>query len=197
VTGNKLEQEIIGIFNRDITAILSINQISKKLNKAYPYINTKVNELIEERILNKIQVGRSYLCSIDLNNDKAILLLSLNDINKREKYLGKIKKSKDIIDEIRLIKKEFKTYTILLQGKKLIFVLDHIHDKEAIKNKFNRIRKFELEFITKLEFQDKMLSDKSLLTDRVILYSPETYYELIQEIQSQIFVKYSYLFSKS
>ena len=80
--GNKLELDIIRIFNRDITALLSINQIAHKLKKAYPHINAKVNDLINEGILNKRQIGRSYLCSVNLDNDKCVELARAND-NKR------------------------------------------------------------------------------------------------------------------
>ena len=92
--GNRLEKEILGIFDRDIYSLLSINQISKKLHKAYPYINAKVNELIKEGVLNKSQIGRSYLCSLNLNSEKTIALLSLMGTEKKEKILGRIKNSK-------------------------------------------------------------------------------------------------------
>ena len=183
--GNKLELNIIGLFNRDISLLLSINQIAKKLNKAYPHINAKVNELIEQGILNKVQVGRSYLCSINLNDDKAVILLSLNEAIKKDKLLQQ-PSNKKLLEEISLIKNNFKVYTIFILGKKLIFVLDHIYDKEAIKNKFNQIKKFQLEFFTKQEFQDKAFADNSMLKDHIILYSPVVYYELFQRVHSRL-----------
>ena len=88
---SKVGQEIIGIFNRDISASLSINQMAKILKKAYPNVNNTANNLIDENILNKNQEGHSYQCSINLENEKALLLLSLNEIMKKEKYLKKIK----------------------------------------------------------------------------------------------------------
>jgi hypothetical protein len=189
VIGNKLELEIIGLFNRDINLLLSINQIAKKLNKAYPYINSKVNDLIKEGILNKVEVGRSYLCSINLENEKAIVLLSLNEIYKKEKQLKKTPKAQHLLQELKSIKQQFKTYTVYLEKKQLTFVLDHIHDKEAIKNNYKEIKKFDLIFLTKTEFHNTILNNISVLKNKTVLYSPETYFELLNEIKDQLIGK--------
>ena len=183
--GNKLEQEIIGIFSRDISALLSINQISKKLNKAYPYINAKVNLLIKEGVLDKTEIGRSYLCSINLGSAKAIALLSLYEANQKEKYLKKT----NLLPVLDKIRKEFNLYTIFAIEKKLYFVLDHIYDKEAIKNSYKLIREFSPEFLSKQDFVNLILQNKAVLSNKIILYSPETYYELLEEMQSQIMGK--------
>jgi len=189
VTGNKLEKEIIGIFNRNISAFLSINKISKKLRKAYPYINTKVNQLIKEGILNKTVIGKSYLCSINLENDKAIALLILNEAIEKQSFF-KSKKFTKLEEEIKDIKKKFKIYTVFYADKKLHFVLDHIYDKEAIKNSYKEIKIFSLQFYSKQDFYDVILQKKSLLSNKIILYSPEKYFELVSEIKEKLMMKH-------
>ena len=183
--GNKLELRIIELFNSDITLLLSINQIAKKLNKAYPHINTKVNQLIKEEIFNKVQVGRSYLCSINLDNTKAVALLALNDAIKKESFLKKL--NKEFSDELNKISKEFRIYTIFLSNKKIYLVLDHIHDKEAIKIISKELKKFDLVFLSKSEFHEQVIHDKNLLLDKTILYASQKYYELLNEIKLQLF----------
>ncbi len=187
--GNRLEKEILGIFDRDIYSFLSINQVSKKLGKAYPYINAKVNELIKEGVLNKSQIGRSYLCSLNLNSEKTIALLSLMGTEKKEKILGKIKNSKEIIEEISTIRKQFKIHTILLYGKSLIFVLDYIHDKEAIKNLFRHIKQFDLSFFDKDGFQNYIMETQGVMQDAVVLYSYEKYFELVNEVKDRMLIQ--------
>jgi hypothetical protein len=179
VVVSKVGQEIIGIFNRNINATLSINQIAKILKKAYPNINNTTNTLIDENILNKNHEGRSYQCSINLENEKALLLLSLNEVRKKEKYLKKIKKSKQFLEEIKEIKTEFNVYTIFAHKTKLYFVLDHIYDKEAIKNKFSAIKQFKLVFLSKDEFSE--LIHYEPVKNQIIFYAPKKYFELIQE----------------
>ncbi len=181
--GNKLELRIIELYNRDITLLLSINQIAKKLNKAYPHINTKVNEFIKEGIFNKVQVGRSYLCSINLENPKAVALLMLNDAINKESFLKK--QSTKFSEELNKISKEFKIYTIFISNSKIYIILDHIHDKEAIKIISHELKKFDLIFLSKHEFQTHIIHDKSLL-DKTILYSSQKYYELLNEIKTQL-----------
>lgn len=182
--GNKLELKIIEIFNRDITLFLSINQIAKKLNKAYPHINTKVNEFIKEGIFNKVQIGRSYLCSINLESTKAVALLMLNDAIKKESFLKK--QTTKFAEELNIIAREFRVYTIFLSRNKIYFVLDHIHDKEAIKITSKELRKSDLVFLSKSEFHSQIIHDKSLL-NKTILYSSQKYYELLNEIKAQLF----------
>jgi DNA-binding Lrp family transcriptional regulator len=187
LAGNRLEKEIIGIFNNEITSVLSINQIAKKLKKAYPHINHKVNELIEEGILKKTVAGRSILCSINIENEKAVLLLSLNEIEKRERHSKRL--SSELLEEISKIRKSFKVYTILIQNKCITFVLDHLYDKEAIKNGFSKIKEFELRFFSKDEFLETALKDNSLTSGQVILYSPATYFEFISQIKGELVMR--------
>ena len=181
--GNKLEQEILGIYNRDITAVLSINQIAKKLNKAYPYINSKVNALIRQGVLKKVQVARSNLCSINLDSNKAIALLSLNEAIEREKLLSKTQ-FREFEHQIKDLSKNFKIDTIFFSKSKVCFILDHIYDKEAIKNQLKQ-KKYDLIFYTKEFFQKELLENKSLL-DKIVLYSPDKYFEIVNQIRNQL-----------
>ncbi|MEM3373983.1 MAG: hypothetical protein QXE31_02060 [Candidatus Woesearchaeota archaeon] len=183
MVGSKLEKEIISIFNRDISTLLSINQISKKLKKSYPNINNKVNSLIKEGILTKLETGRSYLCTINLENEKAIALLTINEADKKKQYEKKINLIKE---EINDIKNKFKVYTILLHNTTLIFVLDYLNDKEAIKNLYENIKKFDLIFFDKTSFQQYLIKNPNLLNEFIIIYSYEKYYELVNEIKNNL-----------
>ena len=87
--GNKLEQAIIGILQDNLSCSLSINELAKRLKKAYPYINKKANYFFDEGILKKIPVGKSFLCFLNLNREKARILLSIRAINMREEFLKK------------------------------------------------------------------------------------------------------------
>ncbi|MEM4397307.1 MAG: hypothetical protein QW757_01625 [Candidatus Woesearchaeota archaeon] len=201
MTGNKLEKDIIEIFNRDISSFYTINQISKKLNKAYPYINNKVNSLIKEGILTKIVAGKSYLCTINLDSEKAIALLTLNEAEKKEKEI-KNKKIKNIISEIKEIKNKFSIYTILYYNsfnekeneketlkETIIFVLDYINDKEAIKNSYPILNKFNLIFFEIDSFENYLVKNYHLISKFIVLYSYEKYYEILNEIKNKLLLK--------
>ncbi len=177
----KVEEQIISIFNRDITQLLSINQISKILKKAYPHINSKVNQMISEQVLSKTNIGRSYFCSINLESSKSIALLSLAESEK--KIEDGLKK------ELKNIKSEFLIYTVFMAKNRVYFVLDHLHDREAIKKKLKSLKKYELLFFSKDEFKNLVLSKPGILVETVVLYSPEKYYELLSEINKQLIGK--------
>jgi hypothetical protein len=194
--GNELELKIVSIFNRDITGMYSINQISKILKKAYPHINKKVNDLISENVLKKIVIGRSYLCSINLNNEKAIVLLTLNKINEKDGFIKKNKKIKSIVKDIKKIRLNYKVHTIFSYDTKLFFVLDYKNDDESILSNHPEIKNQDPNFLSVENFYEKILEDKSLIQDSIIMYSHEKYFELIQNIEDKLFLRGS-LFSNN
>ncbi|MBW2996476.1 hypothetical protein KY332_04205 [Candidatus Woesearchaeota archaeon] len=69
---------IIRLFCRDLTKELTIRQISKLIKKSYAYTNKEVWNLIKQNILNKKEIGKSIICSINLKNKKTRALLTFN-----------------------------------------------------------------------------------------------------------------------
>jgi DNA-binding Lrp family transcriptional regulator len=186
VLGNRLEQQILEIFDRDFSLLLSINQISKKLKKSYPHINAKVSNLIKEGVLSKANVGRSYLCSLNLGNEKSIALLMLDGAKRKEKTFSKIKNISLFLEEITRIKTDFSIHTIALSEDSLIFVMDHLYDQEAIKNMYREIKQFNLLFFDRQNFVEYYLGRADLLQNIVVLYSYEKYFELISTIKERL-----------
>jgi len=182
VTG-KVETQIIDIYNRDISQDLSIHKISKILNKSYPNIYSNVTQLIDEEVLNKTHISNSFLCSINLNSPKALALLSLNEAEKTNKFL---KKSPKEYQELKKLEQEFKIYTIFYSKKKLYFVLDHIHDKSAIKTNVKSLKKFDLKFFSIEDFKENILADTTLLKEKIILYQTEKYHEIVNSVMSEL-----------
>lgn len=168
----RLELEIIDIFSKDISSEYTINQISKILDRAYPNINNKVNSLIKEDVLSSKTVGRSCLCKVNLTSDKAILLMSLNEIVKRDKFIESSKDAKELLKEIHSIASKFFVHTIFFHEKKLYFVLDHIFDKEAIKKRYVAVRKKKPIFLNLEEFLSMEVKNPTFL------HAPHEFYTL-------------------
>jgi len=178
---SRVEEEIFGIFCRDITLALSINQIASRLQKAYPHVYSVVISLIREGILNKAQVGRSYLCSINLKNENAVLLLSLAALKRRDMLL-KRKKIFHVVENFKNLSKEFKIYTAAIHNDMLHIVLDYKHDSEAIKAAEPSLKRYRLRFYTKEEFIKNCEDFKS----SVIVYSFTGFYNLIADVLPKI-----------
>lgn len=183
---SKVEQDVIGLFNRDITQLLSINQIAKLLGKAYPHINSKVNNLIKLKVLNKMETGRSYLCSLNLKNSLTIAMLGLDEAEKKQKLEKKFPK---IADDLETVQRKFNIRTIAYSKNKLIFVLDHIYDKEAIQKIAKSFKTVEQEYYTKDDFSEYVKYNDRLLKNKTVVYSCEGFYTIVDEILPDLMSK--------
>lgn len=96
------ELETISIFSKDLALTLTINQISKKLDKSYAFTNKYIREFLDEGILQKKVVGSAILCSLNFSNEKTLGLLMLNSIEEKQQFLHKVdKKTLELINTIK------------------------------------------------------------------------------------------------
>ena len=173
--------EIVEAFSKRLVAFYSINQIAKILNKTYPYVNKRVSYLIEVGILRKSVLGSSHLCSLNLDNDKCLVLLSLVEIEKRDKFL---KRNSELRGALELLKKEISKRTIhciLLSKEKIVFVLEDPQYSIVIQG-------FQSTVVGKEEFLDLLLNN-DVLQDHVIVYGFERYFEFVKEVEKELRLK--------
>ena len=173
--------EIVEAFSKNLVAFYSINQIAKLLKKTYPYVNKRVSYLIEQGILKKSVLGSSHLCSLNLANDKCIVLLSLVEIKKRDRFL---KRNSKLRGALELLKKETSKRTfhcILLNKGKIIFVLEDPLYSIVIQG-------FQSTVVGKKEFLDLLLNS-DVLQDHVIVHGFEKYFEFVKEIEKELRLK--------
>lgn len=167
----KLEQQIIALYSDNLVNLFSINQIAKHLQKTYPFINKKVTQLLELRILNKIIIGKSYLCSLNFDNEKTVLLLAMQELEKK-RALPETGAVATFLNENRL------SLSIQLAVKyngKTLFVVENIKDRREIQRVFP-----DAEVCDRKEFLDLLLDEPKLFTSHIILYGAERFYELLK-----------------
>ena len=92
---------------------LTINEISTQLKETYSFVNKVTNKLIKDNIIIKQTIGNSHLCTLNLNNEKTQAYLTLNEIEKKEKFIEKNKNIKTCINEIT---KKIKAECVLIFG---------------------------------------------------------------------------------
>ena len=193
--GNELEQEIISLYAKDISSLYSINQIAHRLGKKYPYINKKVTFLIKHNIFKKTIIGRSYLCSLNLDNDETIYLLILNEIKKKKAEIELDPHLTKILDYINKAKKIINLPLVLKSKNKILFVLSKQEDKQQFEKAILReaMNSYQIETYSKQEFLKELVDNKELQEHHIILYGYEKYYEYIREVEDELKLRYSKL----
>jgi hypothetical protein len=172
-----IENEIIALYSSNLVNIFSINQISKLLKKKYPYVNKKASFLIENNILNKIEIGKSYLCSLNFNNDKTLFLLVFNEILKKESLKYNINNiNNDFFEDyIKLKSIEYGILSVFFSDNKFIFILNDLKYRRKIEEIFHNSI-----IIDQNEFSD-LLIEKSIYFEKfTVLYGYERFFELIK-----------------
>ncbi len=105
----KIELKIIDFLIGNADKNFTINEIAKNLNEFYSFVHRIINRLTEEGVIIKNKIGKSYICSLNLENEKTLALLNLAEIEKRDEFYNKNKELKlileDFVKSIRLLDK--------------------------------------------------------------------------------------------
>lgn len=113
----RLELKVIDLMSKNLEKKFTINETAKALNETYSFVNRIVNRLIKDKVIIKEKVGKAFLCSLNLENDKTIALLHLNEVTKKEEFYKKNKEIKlileDFLEKLRLRFKENPLFVIL------------------------------------------------------------------------------------
>jgi len=107
-------------------------------------------------------------------------MLSLLNAREKEKLL---KKSRLPIGDIDKARREFRIRTVLAQEKDIIVVLEYLNDRHAVADRFPSLR--SAVFYDVPGFLEELASGRRAAAGTV-LYSPEKYYELLQDIWERL-----------
>ncbi|MBU0666194.1 MAG: hypothetical protein ABIC91_02570 [Nanoarchaeota archaeon] len=190
--GRNIDTEIISIFAENITEFLSILQIAKKLNKPYSYIHKKINEFLKLEILKKIVLGRAHLCTINLQSEDAVLLLSMYELEKKKSLLKKNNSLEKKMASLNKIKTEALMLTAIYHENKILILTNNQPDKKKLHNKIKKLLG-NFEVFTKEEFQQELIKKPTLLYNHTLLYQYEKYYEIVGEIEQELKIRNSLL----
>lgn len=78
-----IELDILQLFDNNLRGFYTINAISTKLDKAYPYVHRTVHALIGLGVLRSVPVGKSLCLTVNLRNRRAVLYLTELELAKR------------------------------------------------------------------------------------------------------------------
>jgi hypothetical protein len=187
--GNKLEQSIVSVFQENLSETFSINSISKILKKSYPNINKKSNFLLKEGILGKINIGNSYQCYLNLNNDKAKVFIAMNEINKRDSLIQKNKHFENIIEELYQLNRKFRMSCALLYKKSIIIIMNDMEHKKEILDMSVLTKDFNLIFFDVKSFQEYFLTNEDLQKYHHVILNTENYVNILSELNDRLLMR--------
>lgn len=175
------ELETISIFSKDIFLNLTINQISKEIDKSYGFTNKYIRDFLDDGILSKKIVGSAILCSLNFSNEKTLGLLMLNSIEEKMNFLQKNdKKIKNTLQEIQKLPAK---QTIFLSNNQFHIICE---DKEKINQYLTNNPKLTSTIsdqITLLDNNEFKLNFKKIdMKNLVIFEGYEQFWRLISDM---------------
>lgn len=203
----KQASDLLQIFYNDPTRVYSINEISRLLSKPYGTTYNYAQSLIKEGVLKSNIKGKATLCSLNLENQKAVELLSLLSVSYKEAFAKREGLISNALDELVAKLKEKSNHNILavvLFGSiskgtsknksdiDLFFIVPS-KDKydEMIENECNMLRMGYAREVNPLIAEPKMYINmlkekgenvgKQILKNKVICFGANKFWELTLE----------------
>ncbi len=84
-----LAVKIVGLYDTEPKAELSIREIAKRLKATYSFVYAVVDKMAKEGVIGVAVKGRAKMCSLNLKNDKARALLAVYSVSRKEEFLKK------------------------------------------------------------------------------------------------------------
>lgn len=113
----KIELKIVDLLARNAERKFTINEIAKSLGEYYSFAHRIVNRLINDGVIVKEKAGKSWLCSINLENEKTTALIQLSEIEKKNEFYISNKELRVITEDfIKSAKSTVKPISIVLFG---------------------------------------------------------------------------------
>jgi hypothetical protein len=179
-----LEQDmairIIGLYRANPMNVMSIHEISTKLNKKYPFVHKKTKELVKKGILQMSPMGRSHLCSLNLANPFARYLLGFSellykDIQDTSKDASALMKITE--NMIHVLQKKYTVLFALFSKEEEIYI---VVDEDTVIDHIKNNDGYNVNIVGKKEFVS-FLIESDLYENHILLYGFESYAAYIQE----------------
>ena len=95
----KLELRIVDLMARNTEKKFTINETANALKEYYSFVHRTVNNLNKDDVIIKEKAGKSYLCSLNITNEKTLTLIQLSEIEKKDEFFRENKELKLILED--------------------------------------------------------------------------------------------------
>ncbi|NOZ81524.1 MAG: winged helix-turn-helix domain-containing protein [DPANN group archaeon] len=179
---NRLDLAILQLFLRNTYLRLSINEIARRLGRQYPNINRKVNELLQEDILLKQVIGRSHLCSLNLDNPRTRLLMGLIELRRLEQEQPK--EAKALRERVRELRRHHPINFALLKGREIFLCIQRNTPRKGPRS-LAADGAWQIRSIPSADMSRHLL-EHSLFADHHLIYGFDRYYEFINDHEQEL-----------
>lgn len=112
----ELKLKLVRFMSKNAGKSFTISEIAKSIGEYYSFVHRILGKLVEEGIVLKTKAGKSYLCSLNLGNEKTRTLIQLCEIENRDEFYSESKELKLILEDfVRAVNSE-NVITIVLFG---------------------------------------------------------------------------------
>ena len=200
--GIELQMNILSSFS-DTGELLSINEISHRIKKAYPQVHKEVKKIIGDGILRAQNIGKSIACIPDFSNPRTVLLYALSEEKKSKLFSEKnkpVKAAREIIrkkidynfgciffyrNTLYMLRNEeslpvLEDYVMSIVKGELSKEMQHLN-KEKEKSSHKHNSKNEI-FSLKIMPQEELLAlskTKGFLTEKTVLLGYERFFSIL------------------
>ena len=94
-----LAVSIVGIYDGEPKAELSIRGLAKRLKATYSFVYEAVDKLAKEGVIAVSVKGSAKMCTLNLKNDKTRALLAIHSVNRKDEFLKKNKLVGELLAE--------------------------------------------------------------------------------------------------
>ncbi|MBI2675716.1 MAG: nucleotidyltransferase domain-containing protein [Candidatus Aenigmarchaeota archaeon] len=84
-----LELRIVDLLARNPGRKFTINEIARELEEYYSFVHRTAGRLAKDDVIDKSRVGKSYICSLNMENEKTLALMVLGEIEKKDEFYGR------------------------------------------------------------------------------------------------------------
>ena len=95
----KTDMGIVDLLAWDMRKKLTINEIAKVLGVYYSLVHGSVEKLAKYGVVTKTKAGKAYLCAFNAENEEAIAMLQLAEIEKKKDFYGKNRHMKTVLED--------------------------------------------------------------------------------------------------
>lgn len=111
-----LKLKIVGLLERNNGKDLTINEIATGLDEYYSFVHRIAGALIKEGIILTKKAGHSYLCLLNLKNEKTKVLVQLSEIERTLELYAHKKELRLILEDLTDLLKAEEVLSVILFG---------------------------------------------------------------------------------